>query len=75
MSTAPTPLSLSGHIALALDGMAVGFLQSASGGGASAPVIAEPPGPQYYVKKHLGPRQYEDLVLQFDWSQAPAVYD
>lgn len=61
-------------VALELDGVFMGWLRSASGGGIVADVLldgADPPVQQ----KHIGPVKYEDIQFSFDASMSPKFYD
>jgi hypothetical protein len=60
---------------LSLDGVVCGILKSVEGGGISAAVIQEPAGQDDFIKKHIGPPNYEDVLLQIDFSLDRAVYD
>lgn len=62
------------HFAVELNGTHVGFPNSVSGGESFADVIEEPPV-DVRVPKHLGPRRYEPIVIEFGASMAPAWYD
>jgi phage tail-like protein len=66
---------VSGNYYLNLDGVKCGFLQSVDGGAVSADVVSEPVGPDFYVRKHLGPPRYEEFILQFGLSLAQPLYD
>ena len=65
--------------ALQLDDVPAGFLLSVEGGNATAEVITENQGPDFIVRKHLGPVIYEDIVIRcglamgqpfLDWANA-----
>ena len=62
------------HFALELNGTHAGFPLSVSGGEPFADVIEEQPV-DVTVAKHLGPRRYEPIVIEFGASMAPAWYD
>jgi phage tail-like protein len=64
-----------GYFALMLDGVECGFIKSIEGGTATAEVIAEAAGPSAFVKKHLGPPKYEDIVIQGGFAMGKPVYD
>jgi hypothetical protein len=66
----------SSRFALELDGQFVDYLMAFEGGFPKAEVIAEPPGPTPFLKKHIGPPKYQDIAIQcspvlpkplFDW--------
>ena len=63
-----------GRFLLELDGQPCGFLRSVEGGTVKGEVVAEPPGTEHYLKKHLADVVTEPIVLAFDLSLAPAVY-
>ena len=48
---------------LELEGMSVGMLETANGGGVSADVISEKAGPDRIVHKHLTGVKYEDITV------------
>lgn len=54
-----------GMVALELDGHIVGFPFTVEGGSGKAEVINEPVGPDFIVKKHIGPPKYDDITVQF----------
>jgi len=58
----------SGRFVLELDGKQAGFLKSIDGGGVTAEVVREAPGPDHLIRKHLGNVKYEDLVIEADLS-------
>jgi hypothetical protein len=66
---------VSGNYLLNLDGVPVGFVKSALGGGVTADVIAENAGPSYFTKKHLGGIKYEEFTIRIGLSMNKAVYD
>jgi phage tail-like protein len=51
------------HYALELDGALVGWLDSATGGRATAEVLVEKLGTDNVARKHLGPVKYEDIKV------------
>ncbi|MBI5668234.1 MAG: phage tail protein [Chloroflexi bacterium] len=55
---------LGSHYALQLENVTSGFLQSVEGGHATADVVTERSGADFFVRKHLGPLKYEDINLQ-----------
>jgi hypothetical protein len=68
-----------GSFALELDGQIVDSLKSAEGGFPKAPVIEEPLPNAAFLKKHIGPPRFQDIVIQcnpvmprplFDWIAA-----
>jgi hypothetical protein len=54
-----------GRVALELDGHMVGFPLTVEGGSGKAEVINEPVGPDFIVKKHIGPPKYDDITVRF----------
>lgn len=73
MATART--FTAGHVALALEGVACGFVDTLDGGEVSADVIELKTGQSAFVDKHIGPPKYEDFVAQIGLSMAQLVYD
>jgi hypothetical protein len=76
--------SVAGRYALELDGQFIDFLKAAEGGFPKSDVIAEPIGPSPFVKKHIGPPKYQDIVIQcnpvmpkllFDWIVATLAHN
>jgi hypothetical protein len=63
------------RFALMLDGAHSGFIKSVDGGGVTAEVIHEANSPSYFVKKHIGPPQYEDFILDVDFSMSKLLFD
>jgi hypothetical protein len=53
-----------GAIALELDGVSAGLLDSAEGGSVFADIVPEGAGPDLILRKRPGPPRYEDIVLQ-----------
>jgi hypothetical protein len=68
------PRSTAARFQLELDGKACGFVDSVEGGSVTAEVVAEAPGAEHYLKKHLGAAAPEPIVLTFGLTLAPAVY-
>jgi len=66
---------VAGNFLLKLDGQDAGFIKSIDGGAIYADVINEPAGPSSFVKKHVGPPQYEEFAIQIGWWMAKSVYD
>lgn len=60
---------------LELDGKEVGFVQSIDGGGISAEVIQERPGPDHIVHKHIAGVKYEDITIEAGFSLGEALYE
>ncbi len=59
--------------ALELDGVIVGMLKSTDGGFPRADVISEPTSP--FVKKHLGPHKFDDIVIEVDPIMPQPLFD
>lgn len=66
---------VSGNYILTMDGTNTGYLKSAAGGNIYAEVVNEAPGPDYFVRKHIGQPKYEDVALQVGFGMAKPVYD
>jgi T4-like virus tail tube protein gp19 len=64
-----------GRFALDIGGVQAGWVMSAEGGGATADVVEEKPGPDGFAKKHLAGVKYEDISLQIGFAMAKPVYD
>ena len=62
------------HFAVELNGTHAGFPLSVSGGEAFADVVEEAPV-DVTVPKHLGPRRYEPIVIEFGTTMSAAWYD
>ncbi len=60
---------------LNLDGIDCGFLKSFEGGDVSAEVIEDELGGGFFVKKHLGQLQFEDVLVRMGASMEGQVYD
>jgi phage tail-like protein len=60
---------------LQLDGVSAGLLQSVEGGNATADVVAETQGTDFFIKKHLGQVKYEEIILRFGLNMEKAFYD
>ena len=73
MATART--FTAGKFALALDGVACGFVESVDGGDISADVIESAVGSTFFAKKTIGQPKYEDFTLQIGLGLANPVYD
>ena len=54
---------VAGRYALTLDGANVGSINSIEGGGATAEVVIEKTGSDYFSRKHLAPVKYQDISL------------
>ncbi len=63
-----------GLFVLTLDGVNVGIVKSAAGGGATADVISEASS-SFFSKKHIGAPKYEDMTMQVGLSMNKAFYD
>ena len=63
-----------GLFVLMLDGVNVGIVKSAAGGGATADVVSEA-GSTFFSKKHIGAAKYEDVTMQVGLSMNKAFYD
>ena len=63
-----------GLFVLMLDGVTVGIVKSAAGGGATADVISEASS-SFFQKKHIGAPKYEDMTMQVGLSMNKAFYD
>ncbi len=63
-----------GAYALELDGVKIGWLSLAGGGGASGDVILEPTGPDRVVRKHLGGVKYNDIRLGIETGMSATVF-
>lgn len=48
---------------LELDGAPVGSIKDFEGGGIYTDVINEQPGPDYFIKKHVGQPKYEEITI------------
>lgn len=67
---------LSGKYALELDGVMVGFLQSADGGNPVAEVVTEQLQPDdTVVKKHIAGVKYEDITVTVGTGMSSLFYD
>ena len=73
MATART--FTAGNFALALDGVACGFVESVDGGDISADVLETAVDNSFFATKRIGQPKYEDFVLQIGLSMAQPVYD
>src|SRR3954470_23594863 len=62
-------------LGLELDGVPVGIVQSAEGGTASADVVAEKPGPDGIVHKHIAGVKYEDITINCGTGMSKNFYD
>lgn len=69
------PRSVGGRFALELDGATAGFVKSVEGGDITAEVVAEPPGPQPFAKKHIGGVRYEEFALGIELGMSSDVYE
>lgn len=56
--------AVNSRYALLLDKVSAGFLLSVEGGHPTAEVITEKLGPDLVSRKHLGPLQYEDIIIR-----------
>src|SRR5258707_506290 len=63
------------RLALELNGVLAGWIQSFEGGMATAEVILEKPVGGQIIKKHLGPPQYEDITITFGPGMTKEFYD
>jgi T4-like virus tail tube protein gp19 len=70
---APRP-GVVAHYALELDGAIVGWLDSASGGRATADIIVTKLGSDNVARKHLGPVKYEDISIVCGTGMSDAFY-
>ncbi len=66
---------VAGRYLLTLDGVKCGFVKSVEGGGASAQVVNESAGPDYFIRKHLGQVRYEDFEVQMGLNMGKPVYE
>lgn len=66
---------LGSRYALQLDGVSSGFLHSVEGGHPFADVIMEQPGPDFFVRKHLGLVKYEDIKIACGPGMSQPFYD
>lgn len=64
-----------GKYGLELDGVFVGWLDSAEGGQASADVITEKMGPDQIAKKHIAGVKYEDITVTFGTGMSRQFYE
>src|SRR5215469_7267462 len=67
--------NVAGYFGLDLDGVSAGIITKASGGLATADVIAENMGVTSYVPKHLGQIQYPDLSFSVGAGMSKGFYD
>ena len=74
-AAADSRASAGGSPALELDGQFIDFLKSAEGGFPKAEVFLEPPGPNSFIKKHVGPPKYQDIAIQFDPLMPKPLFD
>lgn len=73
-SRAPARPYTAARFTLELDGQPVGFIKSVEGGGIRADVINEQAGPDFFVHKHIGQPNYEEVTVTTDLSLEPAFY-
>lgn len=74
-AAADSRASVGGSSALELDGQFMDFLRSTEGGFPKAEVVLEPPGPNSFEKKHLGPPMYQDIAIQIDPLMPKPLFD
>src|SRR4051812_17385057 len=63
------------NFALTLEGVQVGFLKSLDGGGMTAQVTQDPPGPGNIGKKHVSNITQDDLTAEFNFSMGKPLFD
>ncbi|HWI53171.1 MAG TPA: phage tail protein [Symbiobacteriaceae bacterium] len=66
---------VAGKYALELDGVVVGWLQSAEGGYAYSDVVSENLGPEQIVKKHIAGVKYEDITVTMGTGMSQTFFD
>ncbi len=59
---------------LELDGSPMGVIKDFEGGGMYADVINEQPGPDYFIKKHVGQPKYEEITIPVGTNMEPDFY-
>lgn len=72
---APAALAQSGSTVLIIDGTTIGAIGTVNGGNISADVVNESPKGTAFVKKHLGPTQYEPFELSCGLSLDKSFYE
>jgi tail tube protein gp19 len=65
----------SGHFFLNLDGLKAGLVHSVEGRDATAEVVTENVGPDFYAHKHIGNVRYNDFAVQMGLSMAKPLKD
>lgn len=65
---------VAGRFALELDGVLMGFVQSAEGGHAYSDVVSERVGPERIQRKHIGNVKYEDITIKVGANMPKAFY-
>jgi hypothetical protein len=71
----PNQFTESGEYFLILDGNPCGLPKTVEGGAITAELIQEPPAPNAFIKKHVGPPKYEDFRIYVGFDMTDKVYD
>jgi hypothetical protein len=75
MATIDSRSYVSGKFVLNLAGVQAGFVKSVEGGAVFADVVSEPPGADYYSRKHIGTPKFEALTVKVGLSMSSIIYD